>query len=106
VRVSTSGGVVPYWSPNGHELFYRTDANRVMVVSYKTAGESFSPSMPRPWSQHTLADTGVLPNFAVDASGERILALMSAPPKDPQSVNHVTVILNFDEEVRRRTGSR
>jgi eukaryotic-like serine/threonine-protein kinase len=106
VRVSTSGGVVPYWSSNRHELFYRTDANRVMVVSYKTVGDSFTASIPQPWSPHTLADTGVLPNFAVDASGERILALMSAPPKDPQSPNHVTVILNFDEEVRRRTASR
>jgi serine/threonine-protein kinase len=106
VRVSTSGGVVPYWSANGHELLYRTDANRVMVVSYKIAGESFTPSEPQPWSQHTLADTGVLPNFAVDASGERILALMPTPPKDPQSPNHVTVILNFDEEVRRRDPSR
>jgi hypothetical protein len=42
----------------------------------------------------------------VDASGERILALMSAPPKDPHSANHVTVILNLDEEVRQRTASR
>jgi serine/threonine-protein kinase len=106
VRVSTSGGVLPYWSPNGHELLYRTDANRVMVVSYKAAGESFRATAPQPWSPHTLADTGVLPNFVVDASGERILALMPAPPKDRQSVNHVTVILNFDEEVRRRTASR
>ena len=106
VRVSTSGGVVPYWSPNGHELIYRTDANRVMVVSYKTVGESFTVGTPRPWSQHTLMDAGVLPNFAVDASGERILALMSAPAKDPQSANHVTVILNFDEEVRRRAAAR
>jgi serine/threonine-protein kinase len=102
VRVSTSGGVVPYWSANRHELLYRTDANRVMVVSYKTAGGSFTASEPRPWSQHTLADTGVLPNFAVDASGERIVALMPMASKDPQSANHVTVILNFDEEIRRR----
>jgi hypothetical protein len=106
VRVSTAGGVVPYWSPNGRELLYRTDANQVMVVSYKTAGESFAPSEAQPWSRQTLADTGVLPNFAVDASGERILALMPTPPRNPQSANHVTVILNFDEEVRRRAASR
>jgi hypothetical protein len=37
---------------------------------------------------------------------ERILALMPVPPKDPQSPNHVTVILNFGEEVRRRAASR
>ena len=106
MRVSTSGGVVPYWSPNGHELLYRNDANRVMVVSYTLTGEAFTASEPRPWSPHTLTDTGVLPNFAVDASGERILALMPVPPKDPQSPNHVTVILNFGEEVRRRAASR
>jgi serine/threonine-protein kinase len=106
VRVSTPGGVVPYWSPNGRELLYRTDGNRVMVVSYTIAGDSFTVSEPRPWSQLTLADTGVLPNFAVDASGERILALMPAPPQNPQSPDHVTVILNFDEQVRRRAASR
>jgi serine/threonine-protein kinase len=106
VRVSTAGGVVPYWSPNGYELLYRTDAHQVMVVTYKAVGESFTPGEARPWSQQTLADTGVLPNFAVDASGERIIALMPTPPEDPQSANHATVILNFDEEVRRRAASR
>ena len=106
VRVSRSGGVVPYWSPNGHELLYRTDAHRVMVLSYKTTGESFVATEPRPWSQHTLADTGVLPNFDVDPSGDRILALMPTPRKEPQSANHVTVIFNFDEEIRRRAAPR
>ena len=105
VRVSSSGGVVPYWSPNGRELVYRTDANQVMVLTYKVVGDSFTAGNPRPWSQHTLADTGVLPNFAVDSTGERILALIAAPEKHPQTVNHVTVIVNFDEWVR-RTASR
>jgi serine/threonine-protein kinase len=101
VRVSASGGVVPYWSPNGRELIYRTDTNQVMVLTYKVVGDSFTAGNPRPWSQHTLADTGVLPNFAVDSTGERILALIPAPEKDPQTANHVTVIVNFDEAVRR-----
>jgi hypothetical protein len=77
-----------------------------MVVGYTAVGVSFTAGVPRPWSQHTLADTGVLPNFAVDTSGERILALMPAPPTDSQSADHVTVILNLDEEIRRRTASR
>lgn len=101
VRVSVSGGVVPYWSPNERELIYRTDANQVMVLPYKVVGDSFTAGNPRSWSQHTLADTGVLPNFAVDSTGERILALIAAPEKDPQTANHVTVIVNFDESVRR-----
>ena len=101
-RVSSSGGVVPFWSPNGSELFYRSEANRVMVVGYKAGGASLTLGAPRPWSPHPLMDTGVLPNFAVDASGERIIALRPAPGRDPQSPNHVSVIVNFDEEVRRR----
>jgi serine/threonine-protein kinase len=101
VRVSMSGGVVPHWSPNGRELIYRTDANQVMVLTYRVVGQSFTAGIPRPWSQHILADTGVLPNFAVDSTGDRILALIAAPEKDPQTANHVTVIVNFDESVRR-----
>jgi len=101
VRVSSAGGVVPYWSPNRRELIYRTVANQVMALTYKVVADSFTAGHPRPWSQHTLADTGVLPNFAVDSTGERILALIAAPEKDPQTANHVTVIVNFDESVRR-----
>ncbi len=33
-QISTSGGVMPTWSPNGKELFYRTGGNRIMVVTY------------------------------------------------------------------------
>ena len=31
VQVSTAGGWLPIWSPNGHELFYRTEDQRIMV---------------------------------------------------------------------------
>jgi hypothetical protein len=78
-----------------------------MVASYKAAGDSFAADTPRPWSPHSLADTGVLPNFDVAPDGERILALVPASrSEDQQSPNHVTVMLNFLEEVRRRTTSR
>ena len=104
VRVSTAGGVVPRWSPNGRELLYRTTGQYVMVLPYQIVGGSFIPGASRPWSQHTLADTGVFPNFDVSSSGEEILALL--PATTPQTANHVTVLLNFGEEIRRRTESR
>jgi serine/threonine-protein kinase len=103
VRISSSGGVVPRWSPNGRELLYRTDAQQLMVVTYKTDAESFVSGTPKPWSPHSLADAGVLPNFDVGLDGERILALVPAARSEEQSPNHVTFILNFSEEVRRRT---
>jgi serine/threonine-protein kinase len=103
VKVSTSGGSVPRWSRNGRELVYRTDAQRIMVVEYAIRGGAFVPAAAKPWSQHALADTGVLPNFDVGPDAERVLALMSAaPPEEQQTVNHVTVMFNVSEGIRRR----
>ena len=104
VRVSTSGGVVPRWSPNRRELLYRTNAQQVMVVPYQIVGRKFIPGTPRPWSPHALADTGVFPNFDVGPSADEILGLL--PASDRQTENHVTVLLNSGEQIRRRAESR
>ena len=103
VRVSSSGGTVPRWSPNGRELLYRTDAQRLMAIAYKADGDSFVAGSPQPWSSESLADTGVLPNFDVAPDGERIIALTPAARSEQQTANHVTIMLNFFDEVRRRT---
>ena len=77
-----------------------------MVVTYKTEAGSFVAGTPRQWSPHSLADTGVLPNFDVAPDGERILAFVPAVRSgEQQTANHVTFMLNFSEEVRRRTAS-
>ena len=52
-----------------------------------------------------LGDTGVLSNFDLDADGRRVVALVpAARPEEQQSLNHVTVALNFSDDVRRRVG--
>jgi serine/threonine-protein kinase len=40
-QVSTSGGQSPVWSRNGHELFFESLDNRVMVAEYTVRGNSF-----------------------------------------------------------------
>ena len=78
-----------------------------MVVTYTTSGDTFVPSPPRPWSQHPIADTGVLPNFDIAPDGERVLALMPvARPEEQQTVNHVTFMLNVSEQIRNRMNAR
>jgi hypothetical protein len=74
--------------------------SRSWWVRYHTVGRSFIAEAPRPWSPQTLAETGVVPNFDVSPSGDAILALM--PATEPQTANHVTVVLNFGDEIRRR----
>ena len=105
VRVSESGGRIPFWMPNGRELLYRTDDQRLMVVSYSVKGGSFIAERPRPWTTRTLGDTGVISNFDVDPKGGRVLALMPADgASHQQKPNHVTIKLNAADEVRRRVG--
>ena len=77
-----------------------------MVATYTTKGGSFAAGSQRQWSQSRLADTGVLSNFDLSSDGRRILALMPAiRPEDQQTENHVTFMLNFFDEVRRRVAS-
>jgi Tol biopolymer transport system component len=102
VRVSDSGGRIPYWMPNGRELLYRTDDQRLMVAAYRVENRSFVVEKPREWSPLTLADTGVISNLDVDPDGTRVLTLLPATIEDRQSADHVTMVLNFGDEVRRR----
>jgi hypothetical protein len=79
---------------------YRTDRQRVLVTSYRVEGNTFVVGATRVWPSQPLADTGVLANF--DLAGQRLVALMPATPAgDRQTANHVTVVLNFGDEVRR-----
>jgi hypothetical protein len=106
VRVSGAGGTLPRWLPNGRELAYRTLDHRIMVTEYGSQHGAFVAGEPRAWSQQRLGDTGVLPNFDVGPGDGRMAALMPvAPPDGQQNHNHITFLLNFSDELRRRTSS-
>jgi Tol biopolymer transport system component len=103
VQVSGTGGRIARWSPNGRELFYRTDDQRVMLATYIVRSGSFFIQSLRQWWPGRLADTGVLSNFDLSADGQRIVALLPASGPDQQpSQNHVTFMFNFFDEVQRR----
>ena len=105
VQVSRGGGRIPRWLPNGRELVYRTDDQRLMVAAYTVKDGSFLADKPQPWTSVQLGDTGVLSNFDLQPDGTRVVGLMpAARAEDQQSPNHVTVALNFSDEVRRRVG--
>lgn len=102
-QISNSGGTFPVWSQNGHELFYRGADNRIMVVNYRTRGAEFSADKPRLWSDRRLYNLGIAPTFDLAPDGKHFAALIA--PGDDQArpaQNHVTLILNFLDEVRRR----
>ena len=44
----------PMWSRNGHELFFETLDNHIMVAAYTVKGDSFVADKPRVWSEKQL----------------------------------------------------
>ncbi|MEO7275310.1 MAG: hypothetical protein ABI211_25265 [Vicinamibacterales bacterium] len=100
VRVSDSGGRIPFWLPNGHQLLYRTDDQHLRVVEFQAAGGSFVVAKSRPWAEQALADTGVISNLDLDRQTGRVVVLLPAGVEHAQSPNHVTVRLNTGPEIR------
>jgi hypothetical protein len=88
-------------------LLYQTDGQRLMGAPYRVDGDRFVADVPQPWTPQMLGDVGVLPSFDVEPNGRHIVALLPAGrPEEWQSKNHVTVVLNFHEEIRRRLTMR
>jgi serine/threonine-protein kinase len=107
VQISNAGGVMPVWSPNEHELFYRAEDQRIMVANYTVKGELFLVDKPRVWSGRQLANTGMAMNFDLAPDGKRFVVLMPAEgPVPRENQNHVTVVVNFFDEVRRRVAGQ
>jgi serine/threonine-protein kinase len=106
VQISNAGGMMPVWSRNGHELFYRAEDNRIMVASYTVKEETFVADKPRVWFGKQLANTGLTANFDLAPDGKRFVVLMPADSPEPRETqSHITLVVNFFDEVRRRVAA-
>jgi Tol biopolymer transport system component len=104
-QISNAGGVMPMWSQT--QLFYRTEDQRIMVVDYTVKARVFSSEKPRLWSGMKLADTGLFVNLDLANDGKRFIALLPAQAAEPRErQSHVTVVVNFLDEVRQRVAGQ
>jgi Tol biopolymer transport system component/predicted Ser/Thr protein kinase len=106
VAISTGGGGFPVWSPKAHQLFFTGSGRRIMVTDYSAAGDSFTPGKPRLWSPHPILlnyGGGPFQPYALAADGKRF-AVMLYPDgtTERHSLLHLTFLLNFADELRRR----
>jgi Periplasmic component of the Tol biopolymer transport system len=105
-QISTEGGVHPIWSHSGRELFYETLDSRIMAVDYTVNGDSFVPGKPRLWSDRQILFTGSS-NLTLAPDGKRFAVF--PPPEISKGRNEavrVTFLLNFFDELRRRSGAQ
>jgi dipeptidyl aminopeptidase/acylaminoacyl peptidase len=107
VQISNEGGMMPTWSRNGRDLFYRTEDQRLMVVRYRVDGGTFAAEQPRIWSGEPIANTGLALNFDLAPDGERFVVLLPAESPEPRETqSHVKIAVNFFEEIRRRLAAQ
>jgi serine/threonine-protein kinase len=102
-QLSSGGGVIPKWSSNGKDLFYRTSRNQVHVVAYTATKDSFRAEKPRLWSpgQFTNTASGDAGNFDLHPDGKRFAVLMPPARAEAVKADKVTFVFNFADELRR-----
>jgi hypothetical protein len=104
-QISAGGGRSPIWSRNGRELFYETLDNRIMVLTYTAKADSFAADKPRLWSNTQILDPGPGIQWSLDLApdGKRFAVFPRPEATGEQKGSvHVTVLLNFFDELRRR----
>jgi Tol biopolymer transport system component len=102
-QISTDGGRFPVWSRDGQHLFYLSTNAHVMVAAYQAKDASFIPGTARQWSSATIARTGDYMPFDLAPDGKRMIALLQQVAKSERSDSvHITVLLNFFDELKRK----
>jgi serine/threonine-protein kinase len=97
-QISTNGGAIPEWSPTTNQLFFADAEGRPHVIDYAASAGTFQPSPPRLWSLRQITATDA---FAVAPDGKRLLVTLR-PDLTEMKITHITFLLNFFDEVRRR----
>jgi serine/threonine-protein kinase len=107
--VSSRGGDLPIWSRGalgaGRELFFLADSRTIMVAGYTASSDALVFGKPKVWSQHPVLDSGSPPVGTYDLApdGKRFAVVLNADgTADPKPITHLTILLNFFDELRRR----
>jgi serine/threonine-protein kinase len=103
-QISKGGGFNPRWSRDGRELLFEGPDERVMAVGYNAKGDSFAAGKPRVWSQARLMwNSGGISVYDLAPDGKRIAAILASDEAGGEKApTHLTFLLNFFDELRRR----
>jgi Tol biopolymer transport system component/tRNA A-37 threonylcarbamoyl transferase component Bud32 len=104
-QISTGGGSFPLWTRDGRELLFETPDNRVMAVDYTANGDSFVAGKPRVWTETRLRPTAPYSNYDLAPDGKRLAAMVADDASGDKPPTHLTFLLNFFDELRRRAPS-
>jgi len=93
VRVSSSGGIDPLWSPTGAEIFFRHNTDLVSVSFHEEGGRAVIGSEKKLFSLASFSVYDIAPD------GNRFLLGRLA---EPEPVPGIRVVVNWFEELKAR----
>ena len=98
-QISTHGGLFAVWSPDGREIFYRTEDRKVMVVPLQLTPE-FSAGKPKLLFEDRFAYINYRwRNFDITPDGQRFVMVEDA--EEESTPTEIVVVLNWFEELKR-----
>jgi serine/threonine-protein kinase len=105
-QISTNGGVSPTWSRTAKEIFFGTPSQQIMVSAYDIDGDAFRAEKPRLWSNARFKTRGTFRPFDLHPDGTRFALAPAAPTLGDAAQDHVTMIFNVFDELRRIAPNR
>ena len=98
-QISSDGGVVPRWSPDGRELFYGSRDGRQLLVVAVSTDPVFSAGAPEVLLEGSyLAPTGNRRPYDVTADGQQFVMVKTAAS---EAQPEIAVVINWFEELTR-----
>jgi serine/threonine-protein kinase len=83
---------------DGRELLFENLDQGVMAVGYTAKGDSFAAGKPRVWAETRLRNLG----YDLAPDGKRLAAFVAEDANAEKPPTHLTFLLNFFDELRRR----
>jgi len=100
--ISKEGGYLPFWSPDGAELFFTSRAFGLAVVSV-TSRQSFTFGVPNPLPVRFFIYNSRTPrNIDISPDGSRFLAVVTADQAASSTAPQIQVVLNWFRELKDR----
>jgi Tol biopolymer transport system component len=94
-QVSKDGGSFPLWRGDGKELVFRASNGSPMAVDVSSNGAAFQPGVPK----QLFALPQNVGDWNITADGKRFL--VSMPPKQESASTPITIVLNWQAELKK-----
>ena len=101
-QISSAGGMYPFWSKEGHELFFLGRDGSLMVAGYIASGGSFSPGKPQAWP----GLPSIVANFHIAPDGKHAAVILPEGADKQKPITHLTLLENFFDELQRKVPSK